>query len=104
MNKLCLCGWELVCKHLDLSTSADLVMHHTFFFSTMQLILCQLYCCACAFKLSKLLAGCSKEFSVELYGEWHLQCVQDVVVQKLRLQGGKGCTGGHGAAHQMNLA
>lgn len=29
--------------------------------------------------------------------------LQDVVVQKLRLQGERGCTGGHGAAHQMNV-
>lgn len=52
---------------------------------------------------AKLWAGCSPEFSAELYGEWHLQCVQDVVVQKFRLQGERGSTGGHGAAHQMNL-
>lgn len=29
--------------------------------------------------------------------------LQDVVVQKLRLQGERGRTGGHGAAHQMNV-
>lgn len=52
---------------------------------------------------AKLLAGCSKDFSVELYSEWHLQCAQDVVVEKLQLQGERVCTGGHGAAHQMNL-
>lgn len=102
-NELRLCGWELVSQHLWAFCRPSYAPHICPFsfqrhnWSSVNFTVVPVH-----LNWAKLLADCTREFSVELYGERHLRWVQDVVVQKLRLQGERACTGGHGAAHQMD--